>query len=384
MNSYNISETLNIITDNDIKINNTTMFYYNFTLRQYIHSVKTEIDDHVDEWERNKKFMNPYEFINTRYDTRTPAVCSYEPISRAFFKMIEILNGYDFKFGDKITSFHLAEGPGGFIEALNYYRKNICSEFINENDVYYGMTLMNDDRETPKWNKCEKYLRDNPHIKLEYGADGTGNLYHIENLLYVNDKFNNSVDFITADGGFDFSIDFNKQEENSLKLIFSEICFAIMMQKKGGSFVLKVFDTFSSASFEMIYLLSYLYEDVYIMKPSTSRPANSEKYIVCLNFRMVPNLNKLKTKLIEIFPIIQENGLISFINIPINNIFIDKLKEINSIFGQCQIENIVSTLNYICNTVHNETYDNKRTHISKCIKWCQRNKLPIDLYHTFG
>ncbi len=379
MNSYNISETLNIITDNDIKINPVSMSYYNHTLRQYIHSVKTEIDDNVDAWERNKKYMNPYEFINTRYDSRTPAICSYEPISRAFFKMIEILNGYDFKFPETMTSFHLAEGPGGFIEALNYYRKNIQNK--SENDIYYGMTLMNDDRETPKWNKCEKYLNENPHIKLEYGSDGTGNLYHIENLEYVNKKFNHSIDFITADGGFDFSVDFNKQEENSLNLIFAEICFALMMQKKGGSFVLKVFDTFSSASFEMIYLLTYLYEEVYITKPSSSRPANSEKYIVCLNFRMVSNLHKIKTKILDIFPTIQDKGLVSFLTMPMNNIFTDKLKEINSIFGQGQIESIISTLNYISNTNHQDSYDNKRTHIGKCIKWCQKNKLPIDSFH---
>lgn len=377
MNSYNISETLNIILENDIKIRDVSMCYFNHTLRQYIHSVKTEIDKHVEAWERNKKYMNPYEFINTRYDIRTPPVCDYEPISRAFFKMIEILNNYEFNFPSVMMSFHLAEGPGGFIEALNYIRQN-------PNDTYYGMTLMNDDKETPKWNKCEKYLNSNPHIKIHYGSDGTGNLYHIENLEYVNTHFENCIDFITADGGFDYSIDFNKQEENSLNLIFSEICFALMMQKKGGSFVLKVFDLFSSASFELIYLLSYLYEQVFIMKPSTSRPANSEKYIICINFRMVPNLNKIKTKIMEIFPMIQKNGLVSFLHLPNNNLFIDKLKEINSIFGQCQIESIISTLNYISNSNHPDSYDNKRSYIGKCIKWCQKNKMPINHFHLFN
>jgi 23S rRNA U2552 (ribose-2'-O)-methylase RlmE/FtsJ len=378
MNSYLISETLNIISDSDIQVRDVSMSYLNLTLRQYIHSVKTEIDNHVDKWERNKKYMNPYEFINTRYDIRTPAVCDYEPISRAFFKMIEILNNYNFNFpfSEAIQSFHLAEGPGGFIEALNYIRHN-------HNDTYYGITLMNDDKDTPKWNKCEKYLNQNKHIKLEYGIDGTGNLYHYDNLRYVHDTYNGKIDFITADGGFDFSIDFNKQEENSLNLIFAEICFAITMQKTGGSFVLKVFDTFSSASIEMLYLLSYLYEEVYIMKPSTSRPANSEKYVICLNFRNVPNLSKIKERLLDIFPVIQEKGLTSFLKIPNNNIFMDKMKEINSIFGQFQIESIISTLNYITNSSGNnqEVYDNKKTHIGKCIKWCQKNKMPINVYH---
>lgn len=374
MNSYNMCETLNLISESEINPQDVSMIYYNHTLRQSIHSVKTEIDNHVDAWERNKKYMNPYEFINTRYDSRTPMVCSYEPISRAFFKMIEILNNYEFNFPPTMTSFHLAEGPGGFIEALNYTRQNHC-------DTYYGMTLMNDEKDTPKWNKFDKYLNDNKHIIIQYGADGTGNLYHIENLEYVKHRYENSIDFITADGGFDYSIDFNKQEENSLNLVFSEICFALMMQKKGGSFVLKVFDLLSSASFELVYLLTYLYNDVFIMKPSTSRPANSEKYIVCLNFRMVPNLNKIKNKILEIFPSVHANTFNRFLNIPSNNVFIDKLKEINSIFGQCQIETIISTLNYISNTNRQDSYDNKRSYINKCIKWCQKNKLPINSCH---
>ena len=92
------------------------------------------------------------------------------------------------------------------------------------------------------------------------------------------------MDFITADGGFDFSTDFNAQEESSLNLVFCEIIYAIVLQKKGGSFVLKVFDCFSNVMVELLYLLCYLYDEVSIMKPCTSRSANSEKYIVCKRF----------------------------------------------------------------------------------------------------
>ena len=49
------------------------------------------------------------------------------------------------------------------------------------------------------------------------------------------------MEIITADGGFDFSIDFNKQETLSIKLIFCQICYAIALQKSGGTFILKIF-----------------------------------------------------------------------------------------------------------------------------------------------
>ena len=148
--------------------------------------------------------------------------------------MIEILNHYSFSFPSTIVTFHLAEGPGGFIEAISNFRKN-------SNDIYYGMTLLEGEEDVPKWKKTEIYLNIHKNIILEYGIDNTGNLYHKSNIEYIYDKYKHTIDFVTGDGGFDYSIDFNKQEENSLNLIFSQILFAICIQKKGGSFVLKLF-----------------------------------------------------------------------------------------------------------------------------------------------
>ena len=37
--------------------------------------------------------------------------------------MLEILKTFDFDFETNINTFHLAEGPGGFIEAMVSYRK---------------------------------------------------------------------------------------------------------------------------------------------------------------------------------------------------------------------------------------------------------------------
>ena len=72
--------------------------------------------------------------------------------------------------------------------------------------------------------------------------DGTGNLLHKDNYTYCVNKFKHSMQIITADGGIDVSNDFNKQEELVSKLIVSEVIYAITMQKKGGHFVLKIFE----------------------------------------------------------------------------------------------------------------------------------------------
>ena len=65
-----------------------------------------------------------------------------------------------------------------------------------------------------------------------------------------------------------------------------QIAFAIAMQKTGGTFVLKIFDVFMQSTLDLLYILSICYERVFIIKPNTSRIANSEKYIVCKKFKL--------------------------------------------------------------------------------------------------
>ena len=80
---------------------------------------------------------NPYEYIHTNVPNSKSSICKLNPLSRSFYKMIELINTLNLfdNNSETIKSFHLAEGPGGFIEALSYIRKN-------PNDTYYGMTLM--------------------------------------------------------------------------------------------------------------------------------------------------------------------------------------------------------------------------------------------------
>jgi len=372
MTSFSICGLINVIREENINLlYNTNMYYINKTLRNYNHKIKKEIDNDPVLWEKTKKYLNPYEYINQPYIINSFSVCSYKPISRSFFKMIEILNHYNFKLPNNMKSFHLAEGPGGFIEALSYYRNNI-------QDIYYGMTLIDKNPSIPKWKKNVQSLS-NKNVILEYGFDKTGNLYNKNNLIYIYKKYKHSIDFITGDGGFDFSLNFNNQEENSLNLLFCQILFAISIQKKEGSFVLKVFDTYSSLSLELLYLLNYLYSEIYILKPVTSRPANSEKYIICLNFKMVENIDNIIEKMISQYDKINKNKITKILNIEISNLFLDKIKELYSIFAQAQNAHIQSIFNIMYDTnknINNEII--KKNHIQKCIKWCKRFKMPIN------
>jgi hypothetical protein len=93
---------------------------------------------------------------------------------------------------------------------------------------------------------------------------------------------------------------------------------------------------------------------------------------------MVSNINVLLEQIFKKFNYIKTNKLTSIFKTPISNLFIDKIKEINSIYGQSQIENIISILNNIKDSTRHEKQEQlKKSYIGKCVKWCSKNNLPI-------
>lgn len=362
----------------EIKISNNDIIISK-SLAKYLNSMKMQINNYINDWDLYKKYTNTYEYIHTTIPFSKLSVCKLKPLSRSFYKLIEIFNIFNIEFSNEpITSFHLAEGPGGFIEALiNYRETNNKNIFLK--DTYYGMTLIDDkDENIPGWKKSRHFLQKYPNVKIISGKDNTGNLLNVDNLWFCYEKYKNSIDLITADGGFDFSINFNQQEHLSINLIFAQITYAIAMQKKNGIFVLKIFDIFTHVTIDLLYLLSSLYEKCYIVKPYTSRNANAEKYIVCKRFKL-NNTYELLTKLSQFFPIINSEVSINrFLNINIPYLYINKLEDINAILGQQQLENILSTLHLLDNNKPDKLDLIKKNNIQKCIQWCIKNKLP---YH---
>lgn len=370
VNKLNIDDNIKPIFLNDSnKINEIKL---NKQLNKYLNKVKLQINLHKDKWDIFKKYTNPYEFIHTIIPNSKQSVSKIKPLSRSFYKMIEICKLFSIvdELPKNANTFHLAEGPGGFIEALCHLRNNIS-------DTYYGMTLQNEDINIPGWKKSSKFLKNNPNVIIENGEDETGNLFNVENFKHCIKKYKGSMDLITGDGGFDFSIDFNNQEALSSKLIFTQICYVIAMQKKGGQFILKVFDLFTSSSIDYIFLLCSLYKKVYIVKPHTSRYANSEKYIVCKDF-ILDDTSNIINKLMPLFDCFINNDvnkLYRLLDIDIPYLFNIKLEEYNAIFGQQQIENILTTLTLIENYKADKIEVFKKHNITKSIKWCQKHNI---------
>ena len=340
---------------------------------KYLRKLKELINENVSNWDNIKKYTNPYEFIHSNIPLLNYSISKYRPISRAFFKLIEIYNHFDLLPNkDSIKTFHLAEGPGGFIEATNFLRKN-------KSDKYYGITLINnDDNTVPNWKKAYSFLKKNPNVIIEKGPSGDGNLLNEKNFEYLCKNYHNSMDIVTGDAGFDFSGDFNHQENNIFPLLYAQIMYALILQKYNGSFVLKIFDIFLKNTSQIIYLLSCFYKKVYITKPNTSRYANSEKYIVCKYFKYT-SLKHLYNRFHNIISVVhninfEQYELTSIFNINIQSYYLIKLEEINGIFIHQQVENILNTVKLI--SYGDKKRDKiellKNQNILKCVQWCEQ------------
>lgn len=325
------------------------------------------LDDTLD-WDNSKKLTNPYELVYIKNKNYNNSITKFKPVSRSFFKLIEINNKFELVKNFNLTISCLAEAPGGFVEALYYkYKKS--------NLNIYGISIYPSTTKIPSWNKLNNIIR-SKKIKLLYG-----NLYKKESIKKYLLNFNNyKANLVTADGGFDFSKNFNEQELDSHHIIFNEIMVSILILKKGGNFICKIFDIFNLFTVQIIYLLNSLFKEVYLYKPNTSRTANSEKYIICKSFIGGDNklYNNCKRLILEI-----DNKLIKNKNIKLNinvpNDFIHLINKYNKKYIEQQIFYLNKTLDIINKKYNNIEFNNMRKQqIKNGIKWCKDNDMEIN------
>lgn len=365
--------------------------------RNHLELLKNQIDLSYSnrEWDKAKKLSNPYELIHIpNRKIKSESISSHDPLSRSFFKLWEIIHYFGLLDSPKkIKTGHLAEGPGGFLEAVYKYRlDNWKSEIFGKfDDYFYGITLAPTNKDIPGWGKAYNLIRKSkPHIEITYGVDHTGNIYKSENLNH----FSNLVDgaeLITADGGFDFSVNFNFQEQSALQLIYAEVLGAIMTQKKGGHFVCKFFDTYSKATIKLIYLIKCLYTEVFLFKPLTSRPANSEKYLIAKGFKDFDNpkykkiyLQKMKEVLDDWGDIKKKGYLVLDIFGEIPEAFYQEIIEFNHSSFKLQSIYISKTLQIIKDKPKwSKMKQILHQQVEKAIEWCQSYSIPINTKSYF-
>jgi len=362
---------------------------YNRDLNDTLNIEKNKIDSYYNNnlWDKLKKFSNQYEFIyTTSYVNDYKNIANINPISRSFFKLWEIL--YDFKFIiphniKNLKTAHIAEGPGGFIECIYKY---LVKNKINISTEIHGITLLSGDRNIPKW-KIKKNFIDKFNIKLNNKDDSSGDLYKIDNIntfiknVSLTSDNTNCCDFVTADGGFDFSENYNTQENDFIIFLICEIYIIFNILKDNGNAVIKLYDIYSRNSMKILYILTLFFDEVFIIKPFSSRPANSEKYVLCKSFKISnENLDRYKERFKNI--IVTQNLNLLDDSIPYK--FIKLISEYNKFYTERQILYIRNTLSLIEKINNNEIFDTKlflkelyNTNKKYAMNWCKNYSIVI-------
>ena len=341
-----------LICNDDIV--NSIIDEYLFT---QIKNKKSEIDTVQYKWDSAKKISNDYEYIYTSSNQRKN-ISLIIPVSRSFFKLREII--YDFKLlvNGKISC--IAEAPGGFIQSILKHGEEKKRDILD----IYGITLISDNPEIPYWNHS---IITDKLVNICNGVDKTGDLYKLNNVLsYIKHCGKNECSLVTADGGFDYTSDF-EQELSSYKLFSSEVMIALNIQKIGGTFICKLFDLFWYSTLQLVYLLYLSYETISFMKPSTSRQSNSEKYIVCQGFK---GYNK------EISNLMCSNFGNNCLPIELPEEFINIINNYHNKYVTYQMNRIDNTLHLI-NQRRNLDRPSKQQ-IQLALQWCKHYEIPIN------
>ncbi|XP_065333184.1 cap-specific mRNA (nucleoside-2'-O-)-methyltransferase 1-like [Cloeon dipterum] len=168
----------------------------------------------------------------------------------------------------------ICAGPGGFSEYV-LWRKSWQAKG-------FGFTL----RGGNDFKLEDFYAASAETFEPCYGKDGDGNIYKPANISHFQEHVlanagGKGVHFTMADGGFSVEGQENIQEILSHRLYLCQCLVALSITRPGGHFVVKLFDLFTPFSAGLIWLMRRAFREICIFKPNTSRPANSERYLVC-------------------------------------------------------------------------------------------------------
>jgi len=245
--------------DHSKTVNRVTAVESIIDLQLKLNSKKRKIGQYYSQrmkynlWNAISRQLNPYE---TAWDGVKPKIIC----SRAYFKLTEIILAFNLSeiVGKCSHALHLCEAPGGFAQSTLEFIQPIKST---------ATTIKSD-------------------IKFHHSLKGKVNIIYEDILSESPSSLLNvpTSEFITADGAFDVSDRYDSQELTSHSLISAEITWAMACQSIGGCFVIKIFDICLLKTWSNILHLKNCYDRVVIVKPPSSRPANSEKYVVCIGF----------------------------------------------------------------------------------------------------
>jgi len=241
----------------------------------FIHQSKNYFNIETSKFEKRKKVWHVVEKYKPTIDNYENNIENFakeffsqqvnpeiQIVDEKFYKAWEIFHYFDIiNNKNDFSSAHLFDGNGHFTQATMLFRK-----------VFFGKDFESGDNYT--------VLKDIDIEKVQYGEIDE----NLKKYISKNKKEPGTYDLVTCDGGFG-KMNENMCEKEMPRLLCNEINTAINLLKKGGSFVCKLYETFTKITVKFISILLDIFAKVYIIKPFTSHLSSNEKYIVCLGYK---------------------------------------------------------------------------------------------------
>ncbi|XP_062536392.1 cap-specific mRNA (nucleoside-2'-O-)-methyltransferase 1 isoform X2 [Armigeres subalbatus] len=243
-------------------------------------------------------------------------------------------------------------GPGGFSEYFLWRKKWQAKGF--------GFTLRGEN----DFKLSDFIAGTSETFDPYYGPNDDGDVFNPDNIEgftdYVMKQTELGVHVMMADGGFSVENQENIQEILSKRLYLCQIIMALNVVRTGGHFVVKLFDLFTPFSVGLVYLVYKCFKKICICKPNTSRPANSERYLVCKWKK--PGTETIQRHLFQVNKLFDNNEdnldileLVSHNEIAGNRPFFQYIYDSNNEIGENQIVGLLKIAAFCADQTLNES-----------------------------
>ena len=205
----------------------------------------------------------------------------------------------------RVRAFCDAELPGAFIMSINHFVRTMCpaADFDWVGSSYFPAaaaasgdnTILGDQYGLYAQHRDHWLMGPRPNALPAGEPDASGDLTDADTVAQLadavharfaaSDAAGSGATLATSDAGIDVSEDFSKQESLTARLNFGQVLAAVLALAPGGHLVTKTYTFTAPFSRSVIALVAALFDESYIVKPLTSRPSNSEVYLVGKGFR---------------------------------------------------------------------------------------------------
>ena len=289
---------------------------FKFGFHNYIVRTREALSTIIKKLESKKKFYNIVNNFELEIQDYTDSIQNLTQLyfnikkninySDNFYKLWEILNIFNIITNEKINILIIESTVSNYDDSINKYIEKI----LNKDSSQYVITTN-------------------------------------------NNKSKNNMDLIITN--------YENTEQTNYLILLENLLKVLNSQKKNGNLIFKVFDTFTIINIKIIYILSSLYDQVYIYKPLISRASESEKFVICKNFKF-ENTKNLINDIEKIIEMSNDNKYVNdiFCELILPNDFVNSIKFIN-----VKLVNI------------------EQIQINEIIKYIKENNYFGDKYHTF-